>query len=132
METKLRQIESEAERFSLDFNYGQGRVESIMTCVQQIFNLLDCEDNVELLGSQGVTESNMMTHMGIIEQRINEILQANTYITQSKQFDEGEGMVKFEQVNLTGFMNKQTSNVGVGSIQGSTAKKVSNTTVPKF
>jgi hypothetical protein len=74
----------------------------------------------------------MMTHMGIIEQRINEILQANTYITQSKQFDEGEGMVKFEQVNLTGFMNKQSSNVGAASIQGSMAKKVSNTTVPKF
>ena len=34
METKLRQIESEAEQFSLDYNYGQGRVESIMTCVQ--------------------------------------------------------------------------------------------------
>ena len=67
MEVKLRQLESEAERFTLDFNYGQGRVESIMTCVQQIFNLLDCEENAELLGTQGVTEINMMTYMGIVE-----------------------------------------------------------------
>ena len=67
MEVRLRQLESEAERFTLDFNYGQGRVESIMTCVQQIFNLLDCEENAELLGTQGVTEINMMTYMGIVE-----------------------------------------------------------------
>jgi DNA-binding protein YbaB len=67
MEVRLRQLESEAERFTLDSNYGQGRVESIMTCVQQIFNLLDCEENAELLGTQGVTESNMMTYMGIVE-----------------------------------------------------------------
>ncbi len=51
MEVKLRQLESEAERFTLDYNYGQGRVESVMTCVQQIFNLLDCEENAELLGT---------------------------------------------------------------------------------
>ena len=45
-----------------------------MTCIQSIFNLLDCESNSELLGTQGVTELNMMTFMGIIEQRINELL----------------------------------------------------------
>jgi hypothetical protein len=48
--------------------------------VQQIFNLLDCEENAELLGTQGVTEINMMTYLGIVEQRINEIMQANAYI----------------------------------------------------
>jgi len=53
-----------------------------MTCVQQIFNLIECdeESHIDLLGTQGVTENNMMTYMGIVEQRINEILQANTYI----------------------------------------------------
>jgi len=33
MEQKLRQLEADTEKFSLDYNYGQGRVESIMTCV---------------------------------------------------------------------------------------------------
>lgn len=40
----------------------------------------------------------MMTYMGIVEQRINEIMQANAYINQTKQFDDGEdnNAVKFE------------------------------------
>jgi hypothetical protein len=41
----------------------------------------------------------MMTYMGIVEQRINEILQAHTYIQQQKQFDANG--VKFE--SLSGF-----------------------------
>lgn len=35
-------------------------------------------------------------------------MQANAYINQSKQFDDGEdnNLVKFEQVNFSGFINK--------------------------
>jgi hypothetical protein len=62
---------------------------------------------MDLLGPLGVTEGNLMTYMGIIEQRINELLQANAYIQQQKQYDSEEetSNVKFERVNLSGFLN---------------------------
>ena len=92
MEQQLKALETKTEKMTLDQNYAQGRVESIMACVQQIFNLVDCDEtqHIDLLGTQGVTESNMMTYLGIVEQRINEILQANTYIMNQKQFDSDE------------------------------------------
>ncbi len=64
-----------------------------------------------------------MTYMGIIEQRINEILKANAYITQSKQFDDAEdnNLVKFEQVNFSGFLPKP--NVGSVPLVGNISKK---------
>ncbi len=52
--------------------------------------------------------------MGIIEQRINEILQANTYILQQKQFDTNDNNVRFEQVNFSGFLSG--SQIGPGKI----------------
>jgi hypothetical protein len=45
--------------------------------VQNIFENIGCsnEHTLELVGTHGVTESNMMQYMGIIEMRTNEILQ---------------------------------------------------------
>lgn len=43
----------------------------------------------------------MMTYLGIIEQRINELLQANSYIGQQKQFDSKESL-NFEKINFSG------------------------------
>lgn len=81
-----------------------------MTCIQSIFNLLDCQENEELLGTQGVTELNMMTFMGIIEERINELLQANTYIMNGKQFDERENNKMFaEKLHFGHFFGGATS-----------------------
>jgi len=93
----LREIEQQTEDFQTDYNIAHGKLESIMTCIQSIFNLLDCESNSELLGTQGVTELNMMIFMGIIEQRINELLQANTYILNGKQYDERDNNVLFAE-----------------------------------
>ena len=47
-----------------------------------MFEMLECdkERNMELLGTQGVTEANMMTYIGIIEHRINEIIQVQKYL----------------------------------------------------
>jgi hypothetical protein len=45
--------------------------------IQSIFDRIGCntESVQETLGTHGVTESNMMQYLGIIEQRTNEILQ---------------------------------------------------------
>ena len=113
MEKQLRKVENDTEKYQQDYNYSQGRLESIMTCVQQIFQLIDCdaESNDELLGTQGVTENNMMIYMGIVEQRINEILQANAYIMQQKQFSD-EGAVKFNEISGFGIKGFSLNNMG--------------------
>ena len=36
--------------------------------------------NQDLLGTQGITESNMFIYMGMVEQKINETLQAYAYV----------------------------------------------------
>ena len=53
MEQQLRKVEAETEKFQVEYNYSQGRLESIMTCVQQIFNLIECdeESHIDLLGT---------------------------------------------------------------------------------
>lgn len=43
--------------------------------------MIDCDESTDLLGNRGVTEGNMMTYMGIIEQKINEILRANAFMS---------------------------------------------------
>ncbi len=50
---------------------------SLKVGVQNIFENVGCanEHTLELVGTHGVTESNMMQYMGIIEMRTNEILQ---------------------------------------------------------
>lgn len=44
--------------------------------IQNIFDNIGCanEHTHELVGTHGVTESNMMQYLGIIEMRTNEIL----------------------------------------------------------
>lgn len=50
---------------------------SLKVGIQNIFENIGCanEHTLELVGTHGVTESNMMQYLGIIEMRTNEILQ---------------------------------------------------------
>ena len=89
----------------MGLEYGQAltKVNSIKASIENIFNVIQCDQKAhsELLGTQGVTESNMMTYMGIIEQRINEILQAYAYIQQQKQ-NENEDNLRLDGINMGG------------------------------
>tara|TARA_B110000285_G_scaffold163203_1_gene182260 strand:- start:389 stop:595 length:207 start_codon:yes stop_codon:yes gene_type:complete len=58
----------------------------VKECISKISKVVECDDtqNQELLGHQGITESNMFVYMGMVEARINEILQAYVYIQTKK------------------------------------------------
>jgi coiled-coil domain-containing protein 63/114 len=58
-----------AEQLGLEFGQALTKVNSIKSSIENIFNVIQCDVKAhqELLGTQGVTESNMMTYMGIIE-----------------------------------------------------------------
>lgn len=51
---------------------------ALKEAIQSIFTNIGCDATAarELVGDSSVTETNMMLHLGLIEQRINEILQA--------------------------------------------------------
>lgn len=44
--------------------------------IESVFDRVGCNTEMvpELIGSTGVTESNMMHYLGVIEQRTNEVL----------------------------------------------------------
>ena len=86
LEEKLSKTEMKAEQLGLEQGQAQTKVNSIKASIENIFNVISCDQQAhqELLGTQGVTDSNMMVYMGIIEQRINEILQCYAFISQQK------------------------------------------------
>ena len=53
------------------------QVSSLKLGIHSVFGKVGCSSalNLELLGSEGVTEANLMQYLGIIEQRTHEILQ---------------------------------------------------------
>jgi len=52
-------------------------LEVLRTGILALFNKIGCkiEGSEDILGEEGVTEANMMQYLGMIEQRVNEILQ---------------------------------------------------------
>ena len=77
LEEKLSRTESKAEQYEVKFNENMTVVNDLKSGIQSLFSRIGCSTSQlsEMLGNQGVTESNMMQYLGIIEQRTNEILQ---------------------------------------------------------
>lgn len=65
-------------------------VSTISDGIHQVFKRIGAgsSDMGELLGSQGITDSNVMQYLGLIEQRVNSILQ--TYAAQNVVKDDGQ------------------------------------------
>ena len=62
------------------------KIKKVKSCIQKISEVVECDEklNQDLLGHQGITESNMFVYMGMVEQRINEILQAYAFVQSKK------------------------------------------------
>ncbi|CAM9479010.1 unnamed protein product, partial [Hapterophycus canaliculatus] len=68
-------------------------INQLKTGIHSIFSRIGAGSNSsveEMLGNQGVTESNMMQYLGIIEQRTSEILQAYAASQQMTQAVENQ------------------------------------------
>lgn len=82
MESKLNRAREEIVEMEKSQEKDTEKISRIKACIGKISQVIDCkvEENQELVGHQGITESNMFIYMGMVEQRINEILQAYAYI----------------------------------------------------
>lgn len=76
LEEKLARTEAKADEYELKHQNAQKTINQLKTGIHSIFSRLGCASTSveEMLGNQGVTESNMMQYLEIIEQRTTEIL----------------------------------------------------------
>ena len=91
----LRDLESKLHRTEMrtrEFDERHTRVAQVLATVkkrvQEIFHRIGCRNTIaaSFVGNQGVTDSNLMQHLGIIEQRTNEVLQM--YAASGAAFDD--------------------------------------------
>lgn len=77
-EDRLQRIKTKADEYELKYSSATKTINQLKTGIHGIFSRLGCATTTpmeEMLGNQGVTESNMMQYLGFIEQRTIEILQ---------------------------------------------------------
>jgi hypothetical protein len=77
LEDRLASTEARAEQYEAKALKAAKTVSQLEQGIQSIFNKIGCDKSAlsDMLGTTGVTESNMMQYLGIIEQRTNELLQ---------------------------------------------------------
>uniref|UniRef100_A0A7S3K573 ODAD1 central coiled coil region domain-containing protein n=1 Tax=Aureoumbra lagunensis TaxID=44058 RepID=A0A7S3K573_9STRA len=78
LEERLSRTETKVDEYELRHQNAQKTINQLKTGIHSIFSRLGCASTSveEMLGNQGVTESNMMQYLELIEQRTTEILQA--------------------------------------------------------
>jgi len=79
LEDRLASTEARAEQYEAKALKAAKTVSQLEQGIQSIFSKIGCDKSAlsDMLGTTGVTESNMMQYLGIIEQRTNELLQLN-------------------------------------------------------
>ena len=104
-EEKLSKTELKAEHYESKYQKALKTINSIKSAIENIFNSIECEKIIEkdLLGAQGVTESNMMGYLGVIEQRRTEILQGYGELVSKKQ-ERNEKMKDIPFVNMNNLL----------------------------
>jgi chromosome segregation ATPase len=78
LEDKLTKTDKKASEYEARYQVAVRTITQLKNGIQSIFTRIGATSTSvdEMLGNQGVTESNMMQYLGIIEQRTTEILQA--------------------------------------------------------
>lgn len=78
LQERLEKTKNKAESFDSKYQGSMNHINLLKGAIQSIFVKIGCHTPAvaELLGAQGVTETNMMQYLGIVEQRINELLHA--------------------------------------------------------
>lgn len=74
---ELSATENETKEYDKQYQETMKTINALKIGIQSIFDRIGCNTEVvpELIGATGVTESNMMHYLGVIEQRTNEVLQ---------------------------------------------------------
>lgn len=90
LEEKLGRTETKAEQYDAKFAHSTKILGSLKDGIHSIFSNIGCNMTgvSEVLGTGGVTEGNIMTYLGLIEQRANEMLAVHTQILKQREGEE--------------------------------------------
>ena len=69
LEKKLTITKNQIDLMEKDQKQNINKIEKVKKCIENISKVVECDDKVnqDLLGHQGITESNMFVYMGIVE-----------------------------------------------------------------
>jgi len=87
LQTELVKTESKSQHYEENYQEAMTAINALKAGIQRVFVKIGCVDT-GALGDAGVTESNMMQYLGLIEQRANELLE----IYEEQQNVEGGGV----------------------------------------
>merc|ERR1712054_476477 len=93
LEEKLGRTETKAEQYDAKFAHSTKILGSLKDGIHSIFSNIGCNMSgvSEVLGTGGVTEGNIMTYLGLIEQRANEMLAINNQVLKAREGDDTRG-----------------------------------------
>uniref|UniRef100_UPI003AAF5555 coiled-coil domain-containing protein 114 n=1 Tax=Centroberyx gerrardi TaxID=166262 RepID=UPI003AAF5555 len=89
IDEKQRETESQAGEYEKDASVVSKSLDQIKTGVNSIFSKMECDRSVieDMLGSSaGISENNMMSYLGLVEQKTNELLTMQAFLN-SKDID---------------------------------------------
>jgi len=77
LDERLLRTSEKVDEYEARYTNAMKTINQLKASIHSIFSRIGCASTSveEMLGNQGVTESNMMQYLGIIEQRTSEILQ---------------------------------------------------------
>jgi len=93
LEEKLGRTETKAEQYDAKFAHSTKILGSLKDGIHSIFSNIGCNMSgvSEVLGTGGVTEGNIMTYLGLIEQRANEMLNTHNQILKQRDGEDARG-----------------------------------------
>merc|ERR1712054_308304 len=93
LEEQIQDIK--AEEYDAKFAHSTKILGSLKDGIHSIFSNIGCNMSgvSEVLGTGGVTEGNIMTYLGLIEQRANEMLTINNQVLKAREGEDVRGSV---------------------------------------
>jgi len=103
LEEKLETTNTLKGAYDLKYDGTMKTLDQLKSGIDSLFNKINCDRSpiVEMLGEAGVTETNMMQYLGIVEQRTNELLQLFAFV-QAREAEKQEGAVVPQPPSLLG------------------------------
>ncbi|KAK9817701.1 hypothetical protein WJX72_000889 [[Myrmecia] bisecta] len=103
LQDRLAKTEEKAAQYEHKHESAQRRVATLKGGIADIFAKVGCDTPAvrDMLGDGGVTESNMMQYLGIIEQRTNELLQDYVACVAQNAHDEQRAAEKVRKLMST-------------------------------
>ncbi|XP_072888109.1 coiled-coil domain-containing protein 114 isoform X1 [Hemitrygon akajei] len=88
-ETQQEEVSKQCELYESRLTAGKKILDQLKTGIESLFNQINCDRSIldEMLGSSsGIQDNNVMQYLGLIEQRTNELLSIQSYLS-SKDYD---------------------------------------------